>query len=253
MSHPAVPLNDEDRLLVRHILDLAKRSEQSYRPLFSTFLDERQLALCEVALKSNKVENFVTFGGYDNSERRVIAFGATDEANIAWPFQAVVFSYTDSADLTHRDFLGCIMSLGIKRELIGDILVGKGRTAVFVVDVAVPLVTELTKVGRCGVKVQFDFTDADIPTQQFDEIRTTVASLRLDSIIASGLRLSRDKAAELIKSKGVMHNRVMTFSPDERVEEGDRFSVRGFGRMDLSEVGERSKKDRLFITIRKYR
>ena len=231
MLRPAIPLNDEDRLLLRHILDLAQRSETSYHMLFSTFLDDRQLAICEAALKSEWVGDFVTLGGYPDAERRIIAFGAGSEDGISPPFKAVVFNHPEG--LTHRDFLGSLMVLGIKRELLGDILVGKSRTAVFVYDTA--------------------FSESDIPVQEYDEIHSTVASLRLDAVIATGLRISRDRAAELIRSKGVMHNRVMTFSPSDKVAEGDRFSVRGFGKLELFEAGGQSRKDRLFITIRKFR
>ena len=253
MSRPAIPISDEDRLTLRHVLDIARRSEQSYHPLYSAFLDDRQLAFCEAALKSEWAGSFVTLGGYTEAERRVICFGVSDESEADLPFQAIVFNYPENAGLSHRDFLGSLMALGIKRELLGDILVGKNRTTVFVLDSVVLPVSQMTKVGSCGVRISYDFTDADIPMQEYDEIHSTVASLRLDAVISTGLRMSREKASELIKSKGVMHNRVMTFSPSERVEEGDRFSVRGFGKLMLSEVGDRSKKDRLFITIRKFR
>ena len=192
-------------------------------------------------------------GGYSQAERRVIAFGIDDETDAELPFKAVVFNYPEDRHLSHRDFLGSLMALGIKRELVGDILVGNGRTAVFIMNTAIPLVKEMTKVGSCGVKITEDFSDADIPAQEYDELRSTVASLRLDAVISAWLRLSREKSAELIKSKGVLHNRVMTFSPSDRVEEGDRFSIRGFGKMELSEIGGQSKKDRIFITVRKFK
>lgn len=192
-------------------------------------------------------------GGYSQAERRVIAFGIDDETDAELPFKAVVFNYPEDRHLSHRDFLGSLMALGIKRELVGDILVGNGRTAVFIMNTAIPLVKEMTKVGSCGVKITEDFSDADIPEQEYDELRSTVASLRLDAVISAWLRLSREKSAELIRSKGVLHNRVMTFSPSDRVEEGDRFSIRGFGKMELSEIGGQSKKDRIFITVKKFK
>lgn len=248
-----LPLNEEDRLAVRHILDIADRSEKSFRPLYSNFLDDRQLAICEAALKSKRRVSFLTLGGYPQAERRVIAFGVDDESEAFPPFCAIVFNHPENSGLTHRDFLGSLMALGIKRELLGDILVGKRRTAVFVCDAAAPLVRGMTKIGNCGVKITEDFSESDIPVPEFDEIRSTVASLRLDSIVATGFRLSRDKAAELIKSKGVAHNRVLTFSPSDKVSEGDTFSVRGLGKFILYEVGDRSKKDRIFVTIKKFR
>lgn len=248
-----MPLSDEDRLLVRHILDIAKRSGQSYKPLYSAFLDERQLEMCRSALISERFGDFCAFGGYPDAERQVLAFGDPDLCVAQLPFKAVVFNCPENSGLNHRDFLGSLMSLGIKREMLGDILVGSRRTVVFVMDTALPLVREIDKVGRCGVRVTDDFTEADIPVQEYDEIRSTVASLRLDAVLATALRFSREKTADLIKSKGVLLNRVMTFSPAEKISQGDRFSVRGFGKFELYEVGGQSKKDRVFITIRKFR
>lgn len=251
MSRQAIPLNNDDRLLVRHVKDLADRSIRSGRTLFSNFLDDRQLAICEAALKLDMKE-YHSFGGYECAERRVLAFGDVS-ADDNMPFSAVVFNYPKDYLLFHRDFLGSLMSLGIKRELVGDILVGEGRTAVFVIVSALPLVKEISKIGRVGVKVTEDFTDCDIPMQSYDEINSTVASLRLDSVVATAFRLSREKACELIRTKGVCQNRVMCFSPAERVCKGEKFSVRGFGKFELSEIGGLSKKDRIFITIKKYK
>ncbi len=253
MSRPALPSTDADRLTVRHVLDLARRSEASRRPLFSAFLDERQLEICEQSLRSGWGGNFASFGGYPDAERRVLGFGDTEEAENCLPFKAVVFNYPEDSGLSHRDFLGSLMALGIKRELLGDILVGSRRAAVFVLNTALTLVTQMDKVGRCGVKITDDFGEGDIPAREFDEIRSTVASPRLDAVLANALRLSREKTAELIKSRGVMLNRIEVFNPALKVAEGDVFSVRGFGKFELYEIGGQSKKDRVFITIRKFR
>ncbi len=252
MPFSALPAGEEDRLLLRHILDLKARHEKTGRVIYSNFLDDRQLAICETALKSDKTEDFTTLGGYENAERRVISFGVPEPWD-KLPFSAAVFNYPEEYGLTHRDFLGSLMALGIKRELLGDILVGKGRTAVFVINTAVPLVFEMKKIGRVGVSVSDDFSEEDIPKQEFEEIRSTVSSLRLDSVTATALRLSRDKAQELIRQKGVSRNRVITYQPDLKVSSGDRFSVRGFGKFELSEVGGQSRKDRTIITIKKYK
>lgn len=248
---PPLPETDEDRLLIRHILDIAKRRDSSGRTLYSAFLDERQLAICETALSSKKFE-FSSDGGYPDAERRVLRLEGQFDAEL--PFRAAVFNYPKDIELSHRDFLGALMALGIKREMLGDILVPKnnGRATVFVIKTALPLVEEMTKVGRAGVKVSFDFNMDDIPEKSFSEIHSTLASLRLDALVATALRLSRDRAAELIQKKGVMLNRVMCFSPAENVGEGDVFSVRGYGKFELYKVGGLTKKDRIVITVRIY-
>lgn len=256
MSNFVAPsaFNDDDRILVRHILDLARQSKLSQRPRFSAFLDERQTALCESALKSERIDFYSVFGGYKGAMRNCICFDPCGYGiDDALPFTAVVFNFRSQDKPSHRDFLGSIMALEIKREMIGDILVGEDRAVVFVYNTCLSLVSEMTKVGKVGVSISFDFSDDDIPPLQFDEIKSTVASLRLDSILSTALRVSREKSAELIKTKGVLLNRVMTFNTSAGVDEGDTFSVRGFGKFMLYEIGGNSKKDRIFITIKKYK
>lgn len=246
------PSNDEDKLLVRHILDLAYQSQKCGYARFSAFLDERQLALCESALDREGFK-YLTDGGYLEAERRIVAFLPEDACEYTPPFTAVVFNYREADKPSHRDFLGSLMALEIKRELIGDILVGSKRAVVFVHNTALPLVSDMTKIGKCGVKISYDFDLSDIPEPEFEEITSTVASIRLDAVLALSLKTSREKAQDLIRVKGVMLNRVMTFNSSERLEEGDKFSVRGFGKFVLSRVGGQSKKDRIFITIKKFK
>ena len=145
------------------------------------------------------------------------------------------------------------MSLDIKREMIGDILVGNGRTVVFILNAILPMVAEMSKVGRFGVSISYDFSPDDIPAAAFDVINATVQSLRLDSVLSSAINHSREKTQKLIKSNGVVLNHVMTYEPSEKMSEGDIFSVRGIGKFVLSGVGGLSKKDRIFITINKYK
>ncbi len=257
MSKFVVPsaLNDDDKILTRHILDLARQSESSLRPRFSAFLDERQAALCESVLKHEHIDFYEFYGGYDGAVRTCVGFdpegyGITQ----SFPFTPVVFNYRATDTLTHRDFLGSIMALEIKREMIGDILVGEKRAVVFVYNSALKLVSDMSKVGNVGVSISFDFDEEnDIVQQQFEEITSTVASLRLDAILSLALRISREKASELIKAKGVLLNRVMTYNTSERLDEGDTFSIKGFGKFSLDRIGGNSKKDRIFITIKKFK
>ncbi len=242
---------EDDKLLVRHVLDLCSQRERSYSPRFSAFLDERSLGICESALRSAK-EQYITDGGYPDAKRRVIVLLPDGMEDYTAPFSPVVFNYREQDAPTHRDFLGSLMSLEIKRELLGDILVGKTRTVVFVSNRVLPLIENITKIGRVGVNVSFDFCEEDIPEQKFEEIHSTVASLRLDAIVSTAFRISREKSQDLIKAKGVLLNHAETFDISKKIDEGDSFSIRGFGKACLSEIGGQSKKDRIFITIKKY-
>lgn len=241
---------EEEILLARHVLDLAGQALHSGRGRASSFLDERQLIICRAALSKEGYSDYEVAGGHANASRCVIVFRGYGDI---MPFTPVVFNYREADKPSHRDFLGSLMALNIKREMIGDILVGDRRTVVFVLNQVLSIVSEVAKIGRTGVKVSLDFTEADIPEQEFEEVKATVQSLRLDAVLSSAIRFSREKTQELIRSKGVVLNHLTTFESSEKMSEGDVFSVKGFGKFILKEIGGVSKKDRIFIIIDKYK
>lgn len=243
--------SDEDKFLIKHILDLSRQRDCDLLPRFSSFLDERRLTLCETALRSYGI-SYTTDGGYNDANRRVIAFLPEYQAEFDLPYTPVVFNYRKQDKPSHRDVLGSLMALEIKRETIGDILIGETRAVAFVLNTVLPLVSDMTKIGKCGVKITFDFSQEDIPEPKFEEITFTVATIRLDSILASTFGFSREKAKEIINAKGVMLNGVQTFDTSDRMIEGDVFSLRGYGKAMLYKIGGQSKKNRNFITVKKY-
>lgn len=241
-------MTDDERLLTRHIKDLARRADNTGRSMFSCFLDERQLALCSAILDREGFSGYKTDGGYDGARRRVIIFPGYGES---CPFTAVAYSYRQEDKPSHCDFLGTLMALDIKRETVGDILVGPSKTIVFVLNSVCPLAAGITKVGGVGVRVLFDFCEEDIPGEESVSLSGTVSSLRLDAVAAIALRLSREKTQELIRTKGITLNYLTVFDPGAAVSQGDVFSVRGYGRFKLSLAGGLSKKGRIFITVDK--
>lgn len=247
-------LSHEDKLLAARVLDAAEMSEEKHMDKFTFFLDEHQQMLCRKVLGSVCFEKFRFFGGYDTAQRQILGTFApySEPEDIDFPIKAFTFTYRRSDHLTHRDFLGCLMSLGIERDTVGDIIVSEGRTVVFVCDsVALP-VGALEKIGRVGVKVSEGFELDAIPVQEYKDISGTVASLRLDCVLSLALRISREKAADLIRSTGAEVNYVSVNSQDTRLCGGDVFSVRGYGKFRLADDGVATKKDRIFITVKKY-
>ncbi len=247
-------LPDDDRILVSHILDMIELCERCYQPKFSFFLDERQVILAENVMLEQKVEHYKFSGGYNNSARKVLGiFPSYWDEEESFPISALSIKYRESDKLTHRDFLGVFMSKQIKRNMLGDIIVGKGYTTVFVYDTVKDMLTsEISKIGSVGVKIT-ESDNSDIKLEQsFIEKNGTVSSLRLDSIVSTAAGISRDKAAGLIKSGNVtvMYNIVET--PSYLLSEGAVFSVRGSGKYILYSVNGKTKKDRIHITIKKY-
>ena len=195
------------------------------------------------------------FGGYQDAERCLfLAYPSYGEDTVYEEFITLLeIKGRDINLLSHRDFLGSILGLGIKREKVGDILCLEDRCLVFVSsDIADYIISNLDKVSRCGVKVcAIDINEAKIPEKKFEEIRTTVASLRLDAVVAAALKTSRTVAAEVISEKRVSVNWQETENVAFKVSPGDVFSVRGKGRFKLTEEINETRKGRLGICIQK--
>lgn len=246
-------LPPEDRILASHISDMADICEKSYKPRFSNFLDERQIALAQSVLNGRRFERYSFFGGYEGASRQVLGVFPHYCEEEGFPVSAVDFRYRESDKLSHRDFLGAIMSKQIKRDMLGDIIVGTGCATVFVYDtVKYTLLSEITKIGSVGVKAEENVSPEIKIVQEFSEKNGSVSSLRLDSILALAAGISRGKAADVIKGGNVSVNYIVIESPAKEMGEGDVLSARGFGKFILFSVNGKTKKDRYRVTVKKY-
>lgn len=246
-------LSDEDRVLVSHIADMMSICEKSYCLKFSVFLDERQAALAQSVLNERGFVQYSFYGGYEGASRKVLGVFPEYCGDVKFPVSALTFKYRENDRLSHRDFLGAFMSRQIKREMLGDIVVGNGHTTAFVYDtVRDVLLSEVTKIGSVGVKAEVS-DNPDIKAEQaFSEKNGSVSSLRLDSVLALAAGLSRGKAADMIRGGGVTVNYCVVESASYCLKCGDVFSARGFGKFILDSVNGKTKKDRFHITVKKY-
>lgn len=249
--------NDENNTqLMLHIKDMVLRTEKSYRKSFTAFLDIHQRKLAEENLKkigSNICFKF--FGGYADAERTVLCiYDEYDEvSDNDFPFECITIEYDKNKKLSHRDFLGTFMSCMIKRNVIGDIIISDGIAQVFVLDNFVDVImNDISKIADVGVKFSTDKPVIDFE-RSFDIIESTVASVRVDAVIHVAASLSREKAAELIRRGLVVINGMTENSASDKMEEGDIFSVRGFGKFRLKEIGGLTKKGRIRICVEKYK
>ena len=249
-------LSDEEKLFCSHIEDLIKRCEKKYIPQFTHYLDERQGMLVQQVMNRAGWEDYLLFGGYEAASRCILGVFPPyhDVVTDDFPIQPLTFVYRGEDSLTHRDFLGSLMALQIKREALGDILVGKGKTVVFTSpSIASFIQNELKKVGSVGVKISEGMTEDFVVEQDFQTISGTVSSLRLDCVVSLATRLSREKSAQLIRSGLVMLDFVPCQQVDRLVKEGDRMSIRGHGKYNIGASDGFSKKGRIRLTVQKYR
>ena len=157
-------------------------------------------------------------------------------------------------ELSHRDFLGALLSLGIERRCIGDIYVFEKEAYFFVTsDIASYIKSNFDKVSNVGIKLKEVLLDDVITIGPiFEEIVFTLSGLRLDSVVAGCINKSREKTNSFIKSGIVLLNYLPCEVPSKEVKEGDIFSIKGYGKYILKEVGGESRRGKIFVKVNKY-
>lgn len=245
-----------DGMLQARLLDAVRLCQQRCQPAFVGFLSEAEAFSAQGILRREGFFNYLLWGGYEGAERVIFGafpdFAEPDPAQ--FPIGAITASFRTCDVLTHRDFLGALMSAGIVRDTVGDLLAEPGRGVLFLrQEIADYVQSQLTKIGRVGVRVEPGFHEPLPGGLGFEPFQSVIASARLDCAAAAALQISREKAAQLVLAGNVLLNGVPALSLSVPVEEGDRLSVRGKGRFILDQVGPQTKKGRLNLSGRKFR
>lgn len=245
--------DDEIKLVLSKACDLYAKSEKSTKAFYTKFLTPLEAAIIKGRFPQNELSiNFS--GGYEDAERQVCAF-YTYEEDVNFPITALYLKLKGkNANLSHRDYLGSLLSTGIKREVLGDIVLQEGGAYVFCLEeIADYIMESLTKIGGVGVSIRKIDSLGEISIKrEFQKLSSTVSSLRCDCVVASALNLARSKACELIERGFVTHNYEQLKSVSAQVKDGDVLSARGYGKFKVSTDGHLTKKGRIHIDIYKY-
>lgn len=244
--------SDNDSLFCSKLDDGVLLCEKRHKAYFFPFFSEREQLLAARHLQSVGFHDFAFDGGYEGAERKMLGLFFYDADD--FPLCALTFRFRPCDKLTHRDFLGALMSLGLERETIGDILVEDGKCVVFAKkEIASYITSQVCKVGNVGVTVTEGVTGELPKGRGFDEKEYTVPSLRLDAVVAAFTGLSREKAKSLILSGNVAHNYTDCQNISQPVGEKDTITVRGKGKYVINGVLGETKKHRIRISIIHYR
>lgn len=249
--------NAEDRLLLAKLWDKISAGMRRSIPAETCFLSPRELEMARFLF--GYTQGLHAFGGYADAERKMLCYLPEYlEEDTLWeedsPIVCLRASFYEGDTPTHRDFLGALMGSGIARESVGDICVGKGSCDFFVTaEIAPYLLQSFTSAGRVKVRLsQIPLRDAAIPEAEVKEIRDTLASLRLDSVISAGFRIGRSAAAQHICAGRAAIDGLPCEKPDKAVAEGAKISLRGFGKIKLESVNGQTKKGRISVVIHRY-
>ena len=257
-------MDKDDNLVFRHLLDLAKAAYTRDTTVFSDFLNVREAAVLKRQVADLPIGRFFLFGGIDGVERVMACFPASYEEreDIEFPIRCVEINVKsvkfEKNSLTHRDFLGAILGLGIDRKLIGDIYTiteGNSITKAYLFcqkKIKDFLLSELSQVGRHQVSCNLVTVAEIMAVRRIEDKVGIVPSLRLDVVIGETLNISRSKVKELIEGDRVAVNSASVSSSHYQIMNNDIVSVRGFGKFIFYESLGRTKKDRIQIHIGKY-
>jgi len=247
----------EDRVLLAKLWDKINAGMRKNIPANTGFLSPRELEMAKFLF--GQVEGLYAFGGYGDAERKMLVFLPEYLEEDALygedsPLICLRATFYEGDTPTHRDFLGALMGAGIARETVGDICVGKGSCDFFVTAEITPYVEQnFLSAGRTKLRLtQIPINQVSVPEPEVKEIKDTLASLRLDSVIASGFRVGRSAAADYVTAGRVAIDGLSCEKPDKAIAEGAKISVRGLGKILLKTVGGETKKGRISVIIHRY-
>lgn len=206
-----------------------------------------------------EAEGLHFFGGYADAERRMLVYlpEYLDEDALFTDDSPVVClhaQFYEGDSPSHRDFLGALMGIGISRETVGDICVGKEHCDFFVTAEMAPyLLQNFLSAGRAKLRLStIPLSQAIIPEPEVKQIKDTLASLRLDSVISSGFRIGRSLASQYVTAGKAAIDGLPCEKPDKAVSEGMKISVRGLGKIKIKAVNGQTKKGRISVVIDRY-
>lgn len=241
----------------RHLLDLCVRSERAGIWSYSGFLSLAEQDDFTRSPESACYE-YSFYGGYEAAERKLLVAGTADVIGYLPDPPVCVIAVKPASqkfaeDLSHRDYLGAILNLGIERSLVGDILVKEKQAWFFCLDsVADYLVSALTRVRNTTVSAAF--VSGEVPELQprFESLRLNVASERLDAVLSAFTGLSRARTEPLFSGEKVFVNGRVVTDKSMKLKEDDIVSVRGFGKVVYDGIEYETRKSRLWVSLRKY-
>lgn len=245
-----------DHELAARILDAAEAAIRNRRFCVTEFLDPHGYSIAETVAAYEESLSLHSQGGYQTAERMKAAFVCNDfRGEIAFAVEAIAVDWDPRYyQLTHRDVLGGLLALGIKRGVTGDILMVTGGCQI-VTDASITsfLLSEFQRIGAANVTTKkIELRELQPRPETVKEIRSTVASLRLDSVAAAGFGVSRTQMVEEIQADKVKVNWKDVKSPSQIVKSGDVISFRGRGRVEIVEITGQTKKGRTGVLLKRY-
>ena len=251
--------NKELQQFKKRVLELARKSYEHNVYMYIGFLSMAEQDVLYEMQQELKGIPYTLFGGMEDCERRILRFGSEESLGYAEEFPIIcllvkpmIEKFAD--DLTHRDFLGALMNLGIDRSTIGDILIQGKNAYIFCMDKIAPFLMEnLDKVKHTNVRCESVEAQTSFPVKEPESISFTVSSERADGIVAKVYKLSRNQSLLLFREKKIFINGRINENNSHILKSTDIISVRGYGRLVYYGCDYETKKGKLSVSAGVYR
>ena len=246
---------DSSELLKKRFIELARRAYSSGTYRFTDFLSlSEQSDFSEIKKEISGIP-YTAFGGAPGCERVIIRFGDEESFGYTEDFPIVTLKAEPKSEkfadrLTHRDFLGALMNLGIERSTLGDIPIINNTAYIFAKeDIAPYIISSLTRVRHTDLAVSVCDTLPEGELYRTERKRIQISGERCDSVIAKTFSISREEASGLFSKRLVFLDGRLTESPSRSPKPGEIISVRGYGRIKYVGVSGLSKKGKLNVDV----
>ena len=250
-------MTDKNELLIAKTEDLFSLCDKYAEPRFSQFLDGGELAYIEDNFHIPYGYNTMFFGGFPNCERKVLGvfpeWSGAEEC--LFPISVIRISGGYNRELTHRDYLGTMLSLGIDRSKTGDIIIDEDGFAYAAVmtDIAEFIAENIKKIGNQGVKTEIVANVGELnPKRRFMQISVVCASPRADAVVGAVTKLAHSASAKLITGDKLKVNHRPVTDTSHQIKEGDLLSIQGFGRFVFEGAEGTTRSGRTHISVKKY-
>lgn len=252
--------NEEDKLFIAKVIDRLNTVNVRNYMTFTDFLDLHQQNLVQCFLKKEGVNNYFFFGGNEYTERKILFLYpnkineniALDEVKKIMNVVRIELPKYNNDIYTHRDYLGSMIKIGIKREKFGDIFVYSNGADIVVKNEISQFLQEnllkFTRFSKSNIKV-LNIRELRIPEIKYEETTIIVPSFRMDSVISEILRISRNKTSQIIEEERIFINFELCINRSKVLKVGDKISIRGKGRYEIIEELGNTKKDNIKLKI----
>ncbi|WP_251516292.1 MULTISPECIES: RNA-binding protein [unclassified Staphylococcus] len=241
----------EEHTIIDMLIDKCRQASEQYAPVLTAFLDPRGQYILNVVVGSFEDIEVNFFGGPIAERKRAIIapdYYSPDEED--FEIALLEIDYPQKfVTIQHQHVLGTLMSLGIEREQLGDIIVNNRIQMTVSKQLEPYIIQELTRIRGAKVKLNsFPIKDMIQSNEQWKSFNTTVSSLRLDVVLKEIIRKPRTVAKQLIDKKRVKVNHTIIEQTDFQLDNDDLLSIQGFGRAKITELGGKTKKDKVRIS-----